>query len=102
LTDSPNLSAKRLDGEPESEWQARVRRIRKETVLDVLESFGITVDDVSEMQADFQHLRRSRKLNEQAAVALRKGLIGLLFAAAAAFVTWGVSILLQVFGPHTK
>lgn len=99
MTDSAqSQTAKRLDGEPESEWQARVRRIRKETVLDVLESFGITVDDVNEVQADFQFLRRNRKMTEQVASKVRLGIIGLLFA----LVTWGATYLLSIFGPPHK
>lgn len=98
MTDLPNSPLKRKDGEPESEWQARVRRIRRETVLDVLESFGMTVDDVNEVQADFAHLRRSRKISEQVGSKVRLGVIGLLFA----LLTWGVTWLLQTFGPQVK
>lgn len=84
-----------MEGEPESEWQARIRRIRKETVLDVLESLGVTVDDVNEVQADFAYLRKSRKISEQVGSKVRLGVIGMLFALA----TWGVTWLLQTLGP---
>lgn len=98
MPDSQNSAPKPKPGEPESEWQVRVRRIRKETVLDVLESLGVTVDDVAEVQADFSHLRRSRKISEQVGNKVRLGVIGMLFALA----TWGVTWLLQTFGPQVK
>jgi len=98
LTDSPNQSAKREAGEPLSSWQERQRRIRRETVIDVLESFGITVDDINEVQADFQFLRKQRKMTEQVASKVRLGFIGLLFA----LITWGATYLLSIFGPQAK
>lgn len=98
MSDSQNSVPKKQDAEPESEWQARVRRIRRETVLDVLESLGVTVDDVKEVQKDFIHLRRTRIISEQVGSKVRLGVIGMLFALG----TWGVTWLLQTFGPQVK
>lgn len=75
---SNNESAKRLAGETDTDWQSRIKRIRRESVLDTLESLGFDVDDVNEMQKDALFLRRMRKASETTQAKLWAAIMTLL------------------------
>lgn len=95
MTDSAPSTAKRLEGESESDWQARVKRIRRETVLETLESLGFDVEDTNEMQKDAIFLRRFRKASESTSAKVWGAIITLFFGLIGAVAT----LFIQSLGP---
>lgn len=91
---SSHDSAKRLPDEPETAWQERVKRIRREVVLDTLESLGFDVDDVNEMQKDALFLRRMRKASETTQAKVTAAAITLFFTLVGALGTLLIQNLL--------
>lgn len=87
MTDSAPSTAKRLEGESESDWQTRVKRIRREVVMETLESLGFDTDDVNEIQKDILFLRKLRTATERNTAKITAGVIGLVFTLIGAGVT---------------
>lgn len=56
----------RHEGEDDTSWRARVKRIRKDQTLAVLETLGFDVDDIGEIQKDIMFLRKLRTASETA------------------------------------
>lgn len=83
MTDSQNKS----DGETESEWKKRVKRLESQTVLDTLETLGFDTDDRNETQRDLIFLRKLRTANERNSAKAVAGLIGLFFTLVGALAT---------------
>lgn len=90
MTDSAPSTAKRLDGESESDWQTRMKRLRKEAVLETLESLGFDVNDINEIQKDILFLRRLRTATETNRAKISAGIIGLVFTLMGALATLGL------------
>lgn len=87
MSDSAPQSAKRQVDESETAWQERVKRIRREVVLDTLESLGFDVDDVNEMQKDALFLRKMRKASETTQAKITAAAITLFFTLVGALGT---------------
>lgn len=76
-----------LEGETDTAWQKRVKRLESQTVLDTLETLGFDTDDRNEIQKDIIFLRKLRVANEATNAKLVASIIGLVFTLIGAFVT---------------
>jgi hypothetical protein len=65
------------------------------TTADILFSFGIEEDDRRELRSDFQHLRRQRKIVEQAQIYTFKVLITMICTGLVGAMWLGIKALLD-------
>lgn len=78
MTDAAN------DNEVTTEWEKRklgmYREAAKEATREVLESLGVTIDQMEEMQRDLAFIRRLRVVSEAAGVKTVTSAVALVFA----------------------
>ena len=67
----------------------------RRTIADILFSFGIEEEDRRELRADFQHLRRRRKIVEQAQIYTFKVLITMICTGLVGAMWLGIKALLD-------
>lgn len=95
MTASSPESPKRQPGESETDWERRVNRLKRGTVLEVMETLGFDVDDVNEMQKDALFLRKMRKASETTQAKLWAAILTLIVGVAGSLLTLWVQSMGQ-------
>lgn len=93
MTDTPD------ETEALSDWERRklhmYKQAAKDATREVLESFGLSGDEIEEVQRDMAFIRRLRVASEAAGIKTATSIVALIFAAVGSILTIGIQTLLD-------